>query len=77
MKFFLRFVNPILALTVLVICLVAASAHGVQGKFTYVGFFQDPFSTYFLAKGIFCSTALFLLGKITERAIRTDPGHSE
>ena len=77
MNFFLRFVNPILALTVLVICLISASTDFDQGKLVYKGFFIGPIPTYFLAKGIFCSTALFLLGKITERAIRTDPGHSE
>jgi len=72
MKFFLKYVNPVLALAVLVICLIAASTEQtsqVPTKMQFVGFFRDPISTYFLAKGIFCSAALFLLGKLVEQGI--------
>ena len=69
MEFFLRHVNPVLALTVLVICLISAST---DDGMDYVGFFEAPIPTYFLAKGIFCSTALFLLGKLVEQNMRAN-----
>ncbi len=67
MDFFLRYVNPCLALAVLVICLLAAVGNK-DGNFQ---FFEDAIPTYFLAKGIFCSAALFLLGKLVEQGMPT------
>ena len=61
MRTYLRVINPIVAVVVLVLCLYAA-------------FFDDGFkpnapikgsiSMYFIAKGLFCSSALFVLGRI-------------
>ena len=65
MRFFLRYVNPLLALTVMVICFFSATGDR-DGTLT---FFEDNFCAYFLAKGIFCGTALFLLGKLVEQGI--------
>jgi hypothetical protein len=69
MRVFLRYVNPVLAVLVLVLCIVAASTEATQRRLTFSGFFRDPFQVYFLAKGIFCSAALFLLGKLVEQLL--------
>ncbi len=71
MVFYLRWVNPVVALAVLVLCLIA-SATDLGGRVQYKGFFHENIGTYFLAKGIFCAAALFLLGKILERIIEHD-----
>jgi hypothetical protein len=73
MRFFLHYVNPILAVIVLVICLVAASTSAGGDHLTYSGFLKDPLQTYFLAKGIFCAAALFLLGKLVEHVMLIAP----
>jgi hypothetical protein len=65
MRFFLRYVNPCLALAVMVICFLSTME---DGEFH---FFEEGIPTYFLAKGIFCSTALFLLGKLVEQGLST------
>jgi len=64
MLFFGRYVTPVIALAVLVFGLISASYSGESKNFRYVGFFQDSITTYFLAKTIFCATALFLLGQL-------------
>ena len=62
MKFYLRFINPIVSLAVLFFCLYAASYS--NNKIEELGVFKGGLQTYFLAKGIFCSSALFILGRI-------------
>lgn len=69
LAFYLKYVNPLVALLVLGICLFAASVGKNDGQLVYAGFFKDSMLTYFLAKGIFCSTAVFLLGKFVEVAL--------
>lgn len=69
--FFLKYINPLLALIVLGVCLVAAATGENGDSLRYVGFFKSPIPTYFLGKGIFCAAALFLLGKIMERLLST------
>jgi hypothetical protein len=63
MKTYLRIVNPIVALLVLLLCLWAA-AFNDSGNFKPLGMFAGGIPTYFVAKGLFCSSALFLVGKI-------------
>lgn len=70
MLFFLRYINPLIALAVLVICLISASTEEKNDGLQYTGFFKSPIPTYFLAKGLFCSTALFLLGKLVEQGMK-------
>jgi hypothetical protein len=70
--FFLTYVNPLLAIVVLVICLISASVDNESGSWDYAGFFKGPIPTYFLAKGIFCATALFLLGKLLEHHLKRE-----
>lgn len=62
MKTYLRVVNPIVAVLVLVLCLVAAAFD--DGIFKPAGLLRGSISTYFLAKGLFCSSALFILGRL-------------
>jgi len=62
MKTYLRFVNPIVAIIVLLLCTWAAIFE--DGTFEPGGIIAGTFSTYFFAKGLFCSSALFILGKV-------------
>ncbi|MBI4165909.1 MAG: hypothetical protein HY508_09270 [Acidobacteria bacterium] len=64
MKTYLRMVNPILAVVVLMLCLWAAMVD--DGSFKPNFFERGGIPTYFVAKGLFCSAALFILGKILE-----------
>ena len=49
--FFLKYVNPLLALIVLGVCLMAGSTGENRDSLKYVGFFKSPIPTYFVAKG--------------------------
>ncbi|MDZ7620228.1 MAG: hypothetical protein U1E05_24775 [Patescibacteria group bacterium] len=62
MRTYLRIINPIVAALVLVLCVYASIVEG--GKYTPDAMFKGSISTYFLAKGLFCSSALFILGRI-------------
>ncbi len=62
MKTYLRVINPIVAVIVLLLCLWAAMFD--DGKFEPIGLVIGTFPTYFFAKGLFCSSALFIIGRI-------------
>jgi hypothetical protein len=62
MKTYLRIVNPTIALLVSLLCLWAAM-NGDNG-FRPRDMLKGGIPTYFVAKGLFCSSALFLVGKI-------------
>jgi uncharacterized membrane protein len=62
MKFYLKVINPIVALLVLLICIHAATFD--EGDFKPGEIIKGGFSAYFLAKGIFCSVTLFIVGRI-------------
>ena len=62
MKTYLRVSNPVVAALVLALCLWAASHD--EGRFKPEGIFAGGISTYFVAKGLFCSATLVLVGKI-------------
>jgi hypothetical protein len=62
MKTYLRIINPVVAALVLILCLWAAM-NGDNG-FKALGPLQGGIPTYFLAKGLFCCSALILLGRI-------------
>jgi hypothetical protein len=62
MKTYLRVVNPILAAVVFFLCVWASIFD--EGKFKPHQIVEGGIPTYFLAKGLFCSSALFLVGKI-------------
>jgi hypothetical protein len=62
MKTYLKIINPVVAVLVLFLCLVAATFD--DGNFKPLGILKGGIPTYFLAKGLFCSSALFLVGKI-------------
>ncbi|MCS7017019.1 MAG: hypothetical protein NZM42_12990 [Gemmatales bacterium] len=61
LKTYLRVINPIVALLVLILCLYAAL---FDDGFKPEGVFKGSIPTYFLAKGLFCSSALYILGQI-------------
>lgn len=63
MKTYLTYINPIVCLIVLVGCFWASTYDGKDG-FHLIGIFVGSFSTYFFIKGIFCSSALFILGRM-------------
>lgn len=62
MKTYLNVINPAIALVVLLLC-IWASMNGENG-FRPADMLKGGIPTYFLAKGLFCSSALFLIGKI-------------
>ncbi len=79
MRFYLKWVNPVIALLILAIC----SWIYLGGYFVSFGpdksafakgeVIIDPekvgFPMYFFAKGLFCSSALFLVGEILKRLL--------
>ena len=67
LRTYLRVVNPIVSLLILLICLWAAMVE--EGNFEPGNVLSESIPTYFLAKGLFCSSALFILGKILEKML--------
>jgi hypothetical protein len=61
MRTYLRIINPIMAIVVLLLCLYAAL---FDSGFKPGGVLNGSVPTYFLAKGLFCSSALFILGRV-------------
>jgi hypothetical protein len=72
MKTYLRVVNPVVAALVLFLC-VWAAMNGDDG-FKPLGMFRGGIPTYFLAKGLFCSSALILVGKIVSLTLDKTQG---
>jgi hypothetical protein len=62
MKIYLRAVNPVVA--ALVPGLRRWAATHDEGKFKPEAILAGSISTYFVAKGLFCSATLVLVGKI-------------
>ncbi|MBN1398386.1 MAG: hypothetical protein JXA06_10180 [Bacteroidetes bacterium] len=67
MKFYLKYINPIFSILVFVICIYSSIVDGNNVK--YLALFDGGISGYFVAKGIFCALALFLLGKILQQLL--------
>ena len=67
MKFYLTYLNPIFSLIIFVICIYAAIVDG--GNVKYLALIDGGVPSYFLAKGIFCALALFLIGKILQQML--------
>ena len=74
MKNYLRTVNPIVAVAVLVLCVIAATFD--SGTFKPQEALKGGIPTYFLAKGLFCSSALFILGELLLAMFCKDPNKS-
>ena len=62
MKTYLQVINPIMAALVLLLCLYAAFFD--KGTFIPSGVREGGIPMYFVAKGIFCSSTLFIVGRI-------------
>lgn len=62
MRTYLKIINPLVALAVLTLCLWAAAFD--EGKFKPSEILAGGIPTYFLAKGLFCSSTLILVGRI-------------
>lgn len=69
--FYLTWINPVVAVAVLTCCLWSSLSGVIEGITESAGAgtsppisspFDDPFSMYFLGKGLFCSSLLFLFG---------------
>ncbi|MFA6281415.1 MAG: hypothetical protein WCY05_02800 [Candidatus Omnitrophota bacterium] len=78
MKFYLKWVNPIVALLILIICSwVYFGGYFVgfneKSKFEKKEVLIDPnemgMPMYFFAKGLFCSSMLFLFGEFMKRKL--------
>ena len=61
MRIYLKYINPIISVLVLLLCLWAAMN---DDGFKPRAVIQGGIPTYFVAKGLFCSAALFLVGRI-------------
>lgn len=70
MKFYLKVINPIIAIVVLGFSLWAGISVS-ENDAKIINLFKGGFSSYFLAKGLFCSSSLFILGKILEMILKT------
>jgi hypothetical protein len=68
MRYYLRVINPAVALSVFVLCTwasIGSDNGGVGGgTINIFGIIIGGLSTYFFAKGVFCSLSLFISGKI-------------
>ncbi len=60
MKVYLRWINPAIALTILALCTWASMTDKEEPHLA--GIVSGGFGSYFFAKGLFCSSALFLTG---------------
>ena len=60
MNFYLRVLNPAVALLVFALCYWASTGDDNE----LLAFLYGGMGTYFFAKGLFCASALLLLGKI-------------
>ena len=67
MKLYLKYLNPIVSILILFICIWSAIAE--KGEVEIAQAYQGGIPTYFLAKGLFCSSILFILGKLLEYKI--------
>lgn len=72
MKILLKYLNPALALFVLILCVWAASTMD-NGKVNVFGLVDGGFGTYFFAKGVFCAATLFLAGRSLLARMETHP----
>jgi len=64
MRFYLRVANPVVSIIVLALCVYASVHQKEGGGLDLRGALSDPLLTYFLAKGLFCSSTLFILGHL-------------
>lgn len=71
MRFLLKFVNPALAVFVLLLCIWAASMD--NGKLNWFGIADGAFGTYFFAKGVFCAATLMIAGRSLLARLEVDP----
>ena len=62
MRTYLKVVNPIVALVILVLCVYASTMD--DGNFRPANLIKGGLATYFFAKGLFCSSTLFVLGHL-------------
>jgi hypothetical protein len=82
MKFYLKWINPIVALVILAICCWVyfggyfISLDGSETPFTKGKHLLDAgdegFQMYFFAKGLFCSSMLFLFGEFLKKYLNKE-----
>jgi len=68
MKTYLRVVNPIVALAVLLLC-IYAGLRDMEGDFQPKAIYLININVYFIAKGLFCSSTLFILGIVASHLL--------
>jgi hypothetical protein len=62
MKFYLRVVNPVIALLLFILCFWASTVS--DEKFSIFGIIVGGMNTYFFAKGLYTSCSLLILGRV-------------
>ena len=71
MRTYLRIINPIVSLLILLICIYSSIMD--EGVFKPGEPLEGGIPTYFIAKGLFCSATLFLVGKILQEMLFERP----
>ena len=71
MRIYLRIVNPIIALVIFLLC-IWAGFHDIDGDLKPDKVLLGCFNIYFLAKGLFCSSSLFILGIVANHLLGYD-----
>jgi hypothetical protein len=69
MRAYLRVFNPLVGLLVFLLCSFAAMKEDKDKPIVVGNVLVGGIATYFFAKGIFCGTAIFLLGKVVEHQL--------
>jgi hypothetical protein len=72
MRTYLRFINPLVAVFVFVLCAFAAMKEDKDKPFLIGNLIIGGIPTYFFTKGIFCGVSILLIGKILEIQIERD-----
>jgi len=81
MRFYLRVINPVISIVILILCTWAAIHSDMDGSNNDIklsGIILGYLTSYFFAKGLFCSSALFisgrtLLGILNINSTKTEP----
>ena len=71
MRIYLRIVNPIIAFMIFLLC-IWAGFHNMEGELEPEIILLGCFNIYFLAKGLFCSSSLFILGIVANHLLGYD-----
>ena len=70
MNFYLKYINPLLAILIFLMCTYAGMREEIDKPINVIRILGGGLSGYFFAKGIFCGLSIFLSGKVLEELKR-------